>query len=166
MSLPALHTARLRLDPLAEEHAEYLVALNSDPDVMRYVGPVQGRAESLAQMPDLVSVPEPFGFWTGFEGTDFAGVWCVTPDPPDATAGELSYRLPTSAWGRGLATEGARAMVDHAFGDAGLTTVWSGTMPGNAASVSVLTGLGFCPSDRATEDDEIRFALERDAWRP
>lgn len=36
-----LETKRLRLEPFATEHADSLYVMNSNPDVMRYIGPVQ-----------------------------------------------------------------------------------------------------------------------------
>ncbi len=51
---------------------------------------------------------------------EFLGWFGLDSDtsPPDAR--ELGYRLRSAAWGRGLATEGARALVDHGFRELGL----------------------------------------------
>jgi RimJ/RimL family protein N-acetyltransferase len=46
MTQPTLDTERLRLVPLADEHLEFEVELDSDPEVMRYLA---GRARSLAR---------------------------------------------------------------------------------------------------------------------
>ncbi|TDC28095.1 N-acetyltransferase, partial [Micromonospora sp. 15K316] len=39
MSQATLHSARIRLVPLADEHLEHEVELDADPEVMRYLGP-------------------------------------------------------------------------------------------------------------------------------
>jgi RimJ/RimL family protein N-acetyltransferase len=46
MTQPTLDTERLRLVPLADEHLEFEVELDSDPEVMRYLA---GRARLLAR---------------------------------------------------------------------------------------------------------------------
>jgi RimJ/RimL family protein N-acetyltransferase len=55
---------------------------------------------------------------------------------------EVGYRLLKSAWGRGLATEGPRALLRYGFGERGLDRIVAVTHPGNAASQWVLHKLG------------------------
>ena len=43
---PTLHTRRMRLDPMNEEHLPLLVELDSDPEVLRYI---LGRARTAAE---------------------------------------------------------------------------------------------------------------------
>ena len=56
---------------------------------------------------------------------------------------ELLYRLASSAWGRGLATEAARAALDHGFDTLGLDEIVVVIAPDNAASLKVASRLGF-----------------------
>jgi ribosomal-protein-alanine N-acetyltransferase len=56
---------------------------------------------------------------------------------------EVAYRLARSAWGRGIATEAAEALVAHALGALGLPRVVAVTYPENRASQRVLDKLGF-----------------------
>ena len=56
---------------------------------------------------------------------------------------ELGYWLGVSYWGRGLATEAARALIDHAFGDLEHDTLISGARVNNPASRRVLEKCGF-----------------------
>jgi len=55
---------------------------------------------------------------------------------------EIGWRLDAAYWGRGLATEGAREIVRHAFEDLGLTALVSFTAPANVRSVRVMEKLG------------------------
>ncbi|MFC3960991.1 hypothetical protein [Nocardia jiangsuensis] len=48
MPQAVLHSDRLTLVPLAEEHLDYQIELDSDPEVMRYLG--EGTARSLPQI--------------------------------------------------------------------------------------------------------------------
>ena len=63
-------------------------------------------------------------------------------DPDDDETAELGYRLRRDAWGRGLATEGSRALLDHAFRTLALPVVWAGTMAVNTGSRGVMAKLG------------------------
>ena len=56
---------------------------------------------------------------------------------------ELGYWLGVPFWGRGLATEAARALIDHAFGDLEHETLISGARVNNPASRRVLEKCGF-----------------------
>lgn len=59
---------------------------------------------------------------------------------------ELGFHLRPSAWGRGYATEAARACLDAAFAGLGLEEVIAIVAPGNAASVRVLEKIGMRPA--------------------
>lgn len=61
----------------------------------------------------------------------------------DADEVEIGYRLATAWWGRGLATEAARATLTHAFGRLGIDSLIAIVEPTNAASVKVIKKLGF-----------------------
>jgi RimJ/RimL family protein N-acetyltransferase len=56
---------------------------------------------------------------------------------------EMGYWLGVPYWGRGLATEAARALIDHAFGDLEHDTLISGARVNNPASRRVLEKCGF-----------------------
>jgi ribosomal-protein-alanine N-acetyltransferase len=55
---------------------------------------------------------------------------------------EIGWRLAADYWGRGLATEAARAVVKYAFKDLGLDELVSFTVPGNARSRRVMEKIG------------------------
>jgi RimJ/RimL family protein N-acetyltransferase len=87
---------------------------------------------------------EPLGFWR-IEGRSegaFHGVGALI-QMPDADDVEVAYRLARSAWGQGIATEAAGALVAHALGPLALPRVVAVTYPANQASQRVLDKLGF-----------------------
>ena len=143
---PVLTTERLRLVPLTEEHTEHLVRLDSDPEVLRFIwGRALTREESLtyaARRLDPQADARGIGAWAGFEHDTFCGWWTLQRDDTDPDTAELGYRLARSAWGRGLATEGSRALLEHAFGTLGLPRVWAQTMAVNTSSRRVMEKLG------------------------
>jgi RimJ/RimL family protein N-acetyltransferase len=160
---PVLTTARLRLEPLRPEHAELLVELDADPDVLEHIlGRALTREESLAAFPlrlDPEGDERGLGLWVGFVRHDFVGWWCLLRDA-DPTTAELGYRLHRAAWGRGLATEGARAMLDHGFETVGLDSVWAETRTSNLASQNVLAKCGLSVV-REVRPTVLRFECSR-----
>jgi len=81
---PDLHTARLTLRPLTDDDLPHLVALNGDPEVMRFI---TGRAltpeEVMADLPRLTRSERGLGLWSGTDAHGFAGVWFLVPDPDE-----------------------------------------------------------------------------------
>ncbi len=55
---------------------------------------------------------------------------------------EIGWRLASDVWGQGLATEGARAVVRHAFEKLKLNEIVSFTVPANQRSVRVMDKIG------------------------
>ena len=149
---PTLETPRLRLRPLASSDEADLVALDSDPEVMRYVGSPAG-VKSPAETAERARLRireteagdyEPLGFWRIESRSDgaFLGVGALI-QMPDGEDVEVAYRLARSAWGQGIATEAVGALVAHALGPLALPRVVAVTYPENRASQRVLDKLGF-----------------------
>jgi RimJ/RimL family protein N-acetyltransferase len=163
-SCPTLLTRRLHLIPLSGEHLEYEIQLDSDPEVVRFIG--NGKPRSREQIEQLhrgriargVQVPG-LGFWAGFlrasspsglqltESDSFVGFWILTPPKPgyegsvDGQA-ELGYRLMRKYWRQGLAKEGARELLRYGFQDFGLQRVFAETMAVNQASRATMLSVG------------------------
>jgi RimJ/RimL family protein N-acetyltransferase len=91
--------------------------------------------------------------WGGFKG------------PPDGGTVEIGYEIAASVQGRGLATAAARAMVDEAFADAGVSKVSAHTLAEENASNRVLAKLGFARVAEVLDDGTLtwRYELERGA---
>ena len=147
---PVLHTSRLRLEPLGDQHLDHLVELDSDPEVMRFLtGRGRTRSEVVALQPgrtDPALDAEGLGYWCGFAGEEFIGWWLlVRPDRPEKGGpdnGVLGYRLMRRHWRQGYATEGARELLRYAFEDLALPRVTAETMAVNEGSRAVMAALG------------------------
>lgn len=148
---PTLATERLVLRPFCVDDSRNLLELDADPEVRRFVD--QPEPPTLEQCRSLVSraratdeaTPE-LGFWIAEEAGVFVGWFHLKPpregEPAEAGDLEIGYRLMRSAWGRGLATEGARMLVARAFDALGAPRVTAVAHAGNIASIRVIEKLG------------------------
>lgn len=177
-----LETDRLVLRPFTEADVPALLALDNEPEVMRYInGGRPTTAESIRErtLPRLLHdhpCTGTRGFWAAEEkatGT-FLGWFEVRPLDQDRTVVELGYRLNRAAWGRGYATEGARALVRKGFTDLGAERVTASTMAVNAGSRRVMEKAGLTFLRAYTEDwpdaiegserGEVEYVLTRAEW--
>ena len=152
--MTTLTTDRLILRPWTEADFEPFAAMSADPAVMEYFPATLSRAESDAVAERLKSLIEEngIGFWAlevpgeaPFIG--FAGIQNVmfeapfTPAPP-ARAVEIGWRLARAHWGKGYASEAARAALAYGFGELGLSEIVSFTAEGNLRSQAVMERIG------------------------
>ncbi len=145
-----LSTDRLVLRRLTPDDLDALEALDADPLVMRYIngGEATPRAELRDEvLPHWLALYQrgDWGFWAAVDrhSQRFLGWFHLRPGqgaPPDEP--ELGYRLVRDAWGRGLATEGSRALIDRAFTELGASRVYATTLAVNAASRRVMEKAG------------------------
>ena len=103
-------------------------------------------------------------------GTTVLGA-CGVAEQPTAPP-EIGYWLAVPFWGRGYATEAARAVVDYAFEHLGYEALHAGARVSNAASRRVLEKCGFQWTGVSLHRIESlassapfdRFRLERGPW--
>jgi RimJ/RimL family protein N-acetyltransferase len=136
----------------AEADAGPLAALYGDPQVMRFITvqpPSLAEVESKilpAYLREYRELAEGLGSFAAIEKEtgQLAGRFSLKPANSYGLAGgtELGYRLYPAFWGRGLATEGARALIGSAFGRLHLDRVVATTMAANAGSWRVLEKCG------------------------
>lgn len=172
---PWCRTKRLALSEITADDANELHELDADPRVMRYIG--SGRIatreqidEALQRIPRAYRLYPGLGTWraTRRDNGDFVG-WFALKYIPGTCEVEVGYRLRYGAWGRGYATEGARALVRHGFENLGLYRILGVTHPDNTASQRVLLKAGLVDAGWGHYYDRpVRvFECVRDgAWRP
>jgi RimJ/RimL family protein N-acetyltransferase len=178
-----LETDRLILREFTEADVDNLTALDADPDVLKYInGGTPTPREEIEQdyLPAFLSYYERFegyGFWAAIEKAtgDFIGWFHFRPlpeSPPDEP--ELGYRLVKSAWGKGYATEGSRALIRKGFIELGVHRVVASTMTVNAGSRRVMekSGLKFVRTFfmdwpyviEGSELGDVEYALTKEEW--
>jgi RimJ/RimL family protein N-acetyltransferase len=185
MAQLTLQTERLRLVPLADEHLQFEIELDSDAEVMKYI---TGRASSRDEVEQahrrrLAAADEVpgLGFWAGFADDEFIGWWILQPpngpdQPRVAGEADLGYRVLRRHWRRGYASEGASELIRYGFEDVCLDRVFAQTMAANAASRATMATVGLTftrafvsgePYDDlvpGAEQGEVEYAVTRTTW--
>lgn len=155
-----LRTERLLLRHWRDTDLDPWAALNADPEVRAHLGGVRTREESAASIArfqaDLTA--RGWGWWAlevraGGELAGFAGLDPVEEGRPFGGV-EIGWRLARWAWGKGYATEAARAVLAYGFETLGLAEVVAETAAENARSQAVMRRLGMThePAYDFTED--------------
>lgn len=152
-------TARLALRPWRHGDRAPFAAMNADPHVMEHFPQPLSVAESDALVDRFMAHIDRNGF--GFLAVEerasgafigFVGLNRPAYDLPFGPCVEIGWRLATEHWGKGYATEAARAALDHGFGALDLDEIVSFTAPANLRSRAVMERLGFT-RDRAGDFD-------------
>jgi len=170
VSFPTLETERLLLRPFRLDDYDAYSEMCSDPEVMLYLaGLPLTRAESWRHMAFILGHWQlrGYGMWAVEEKATgvFAGRLGFN-DPEGWPAFELGWTLARRYWGRGYATEGARAALAHAFTVLGKDHVISLILPGNQRSISVAERLGERLEGRTQVMGKecLVYGIGREAW--
>jgi RimJ/RimL family protein N-acetyltransferase len=142
-------TERLRLRPWRDDDLEPYAALNADPKVREFFPSLQTWQESAESMQFIRDhwAQRGFGLWAvevvgGVRFIGFIGLNVPSLDAPFMPTVELGYRLAFDHWGRGYATEGARAAIAFGFRAMNLAEIVAMTAAGNERSRRVMNRLG------------------------
>ena len=176
----SLSTGRLALRPVGDGDLDLMIDLNSDPAVMTYIRgrcatPEETAAEWRQRLDHQSDAARGLGYWAGFEEGSFVGWWSASSFEGRPEISGIGYRVCAAAWGRGLATEGARAMVGQAFSCRDIERVVASTMAANAGSRRVLQKLGMTQDASwpvaeekqqvlGSKHGEVSYELTRAAW--
>jgi ribosomal-protein-alanine N-acetyltransferase len=166
-----LETPRLILRPFLDEDIGRLAALMANRDFMRFsLGPYT-REQTQTVLKKFLSwnqagVPSQFAviFRSNNELVGYCGFLHWHLDGADEI--EIGYRLDPHYWNRGLASEAAQAVRDHAFRDLALSKVISLIHPDNIASRRVAEKNGM-KIERETVFrgfPTLVFAITREQW--
>ena len=142
-----LETPRLLLRKKTVEDAPFFFELNSNILVTQYTG--DGPFENLKAAEDIVKYvigqykQNGYGRWLVAEKETGNPIgWCGLKFHPDTNETDIGYRLLESAWGKGYATESAKACIDYGFKHFNLNHIIGNAMKENTASINVFKKLG------------------------
>ncbi len=177
-----LHTARLRLEPITEQHLDGLHAMDQLPEVMRYIsGQPAPREQTAAWVARVQRCWAAWGtsWWAFMEPATgrVAGAGCVQHArregelPADLQSLrcnplEIGWRLHPDFWRQGLATEAARRMAQHAFDGLAAPELIAVRHADNLASARVMDRLHMRCRGVETWYGQpcVTHAVSREAW--
>jgi len=164
--LPSLRAARLRLDPWAQHEVDAVHALLTDPGMRRFLldGEIIAREQAATFIAAHLALAaerrvgtwalrlEPGGAMIGF---------CGLRPAPELGELELLYGLLPAHWNQGLATEAARAVLQHLWRATTVERVFARADAPNRRSVAVMQRVGMQP--HAAPGPLVTFVLPRPA---
>jgi RimJ/RimL family protein N-acetyltransferase len=134
-----LETERLALRRLTMDDVDGLLQIFADPEAMRFYPSTKDRAQTAGWIQWCLNsyAQNGFGLWAVVRKADrlFLGDCGLMLQPVEERAeAEIGYHILRAEWGRGYATEVARACRDYAFEALGYPRVVSIVDPLNMAS--------------------------------
>ena len=144
-----LHTQRLVLDELeTDRDAGFILALLNEPGFLENIGDrgvrdLAGARTYIEEGPLASYAGYGYGLWRACQrdGGRPVGL-CGLVKRDGLKDPDIGYAFLASVWGRGYASEAARACLDHARRALRLGRIVAITTPGNTASQAVLKKIG------------------------
>lgn len=175
-------TDRLKLRQWKKEDWPIFAKINADPVVMEYFPNTLCEFESnkLAEKIYSLISDRGWGFWAVEEKDQgdfigFVGLHTPLPELPFSPCVEIGWRLAKDHWGKGYATEAAKAAMKVAFEHLGLSEVYSFTSVENLRSRAVMERLYMLNTHKNFEHPDIPlgnqlrehvlFKLTKERWR-
>ncbi len=176
MAVYEIETERLLLRPLHDGDWHGLQRTYGDPEVMTWIGTAAHDLASTAAAVGRMSMHWRllgYGMFAVQERASGEMVGRVGlmlhPDwPLDGPKVEVGWTFQRSAWGRGYATEGAKASLAYGFDVLDLPQIFSMTRPDNVRSRAVMERCGL--TQRGEIDfhgwRQVHYAIDRQDWAP
>jgi [ribosomal protein S5]-alanine N-acetyltransferase len=146
-----MRTERLVLHPVTAGDHVALLAHWATPDVCRFL--FDGATLSATEITEAIEdstrdfADSGYGLWLIYEKDRADLIGTAGLRPLEGLGLEVFYSLAPGSWGKGYATEAARAVLDRALGPLGLPEVLAEVDAGNTASIAVIERLGMTPFD-------------------
>lgn len=147
-----LRTDRFDLEPMVQGDALKVADLCADPDVVKSLICDWSTAENRLEIARYwIDRNQEYGIWGIYDRDDFFGapdrfVGFLAADEPLPKGGlgpEIYYALGKRAWGKGVATEVVKTLLQHLFNDQGVRAIEALVLAGlNPASTRLLEKLG------------------------
>jgi [ribosomal protein S5]-alanine N-acetyltransferase len=173
LSYTEIHTSRLKLCPYVREDLDDLHRIFIDPQVRKYLcdDKIMPREWVATEIENNAKCFEQHGFgqWSIFlketsELIGFCGFRFFYDNPPEL---QLLYGLSPQYWGKGLATEAAKAMIQYGFTEHKFEQIITVTDVENTASARVMERIGmrFCHRINKEGLDVLYYAISREEYQ-
>lgn len=167
-----LMTARLRLEPFDDAHFDALHAMNSLPEVMRYItGRPETPDETRASIARCKARWAEWGYswWCMFarDSGQLVGAGCIQHLGRDAANPlEIGWRLRPEQQGKGYAQEAAQEMARFAFENLQAPLLYAVCDQNNPASAKIMRRLGmtYRGIERWYDTDTLAYSMTRADW--
>jgi len=170
--MPMIETDRLSFRNFTPDDFDSLFEIFSDPDVVRFLGTgaTPSREEAQAVLNSY------FAHWQRRGYGRFALIYkesgrligyCGLRWRSDQNQPEIVYLLAKEFWGRGLATEAARACLEYGFHNLNFQQIIAVTSIANIASQRVMNKLGmrYEREERLDEMDTVVYSISRNEFQ-
>lgn len=162
-----LETERLYLREFTIDDAQLLIDLNSDIEVTRYTGdgPVKDLEEAKGILTEIIfpQYKNNIGRWAVHlkSSNEFIG-WCGLKHIAEENEIDLGYRFFKTHWGKGYATESAKAVLEYGVSQLKLKNIIARAAKENTASIHVIKKLGmtYLKDDRCAHDPAEVYILK------
>lgn len=167
--MTVLQTERLTLRPLVAADAELYAGMRYHPKVAEWLSvseadPVEAARAAIERF-ELSWQERRYAPWGLFRDGHLIGHGGLNY-VPEFEATEVLWALHPETWGKGYATEMARAALRYGFEDLGLELIFAITKPDNLASQAVMKRLGLTYRRNVVyrEIDAVWFDVSREAF--
>lgn len=153
MHIPSIETERLLLRPWTLGDGQAWFDILREPDILQYFPnpepPERVKAEAYITHHLAHWTQYGYGHWAIVTPGDGRIIgWCGLEHLSELDEVEVAYLLSRGAWGRGYASEAARAAIEFGFEKAGVPGIIGLVDPENHASIRVLEKCGLRLADR------------------
>jgi len=150
-----------------------LLAIRSDPEVMRFIGAGQPHAKDQVRdaLEHILSVWKQHGFgrWAIIHKPDKKLIgWCGLAFLDKTEEIEIGYGIAKEYWGRGLTTEAAAATIRYGFEELKLSRIVAVAMPENIASRRIMEKIGmrYEKTGHWYEEELVYYVISQDEYEP
>lgn len=158
-----LETERLRLREFTKSDWQAILAYQNDPLYLRYYHWTERTAEDVQAFLQMFLSYQKERPRRNYQlavtlktSGRLIGNCGVRVNDPDLREANIGYELASRYWGKGYATEAARAMLRFGFADLGMHRIWATTIAENIGSARVLEKLGMHLEARQREKEWIK----------
>lgn len=153
-------TDRCNITPLEASDRDVFVDLYLNDQVREFLGGISEPRKSLIRFQEMLGDKDAMHWSVRLKDSNvFVGLINIDKHH-DGIEYEVSYQFMPNHWGKGLAEETVRVVIDHALPVLSRNVILAETQTKNKQSITLLTKLGFKEIDRVERFNEMQSIYE------